>query len=170
MFPVAVPRVVNDESAIGLHRAPLHDRLLSQRARIQGHLELFEDIRKPHVQWPIDDDAERALFVVLPNIGDRLGEVRVRHRRHGDQKLIGEEIRAGHAASIGRNPGSTQAIWRLSVGEITESRRAASLCWSLHYIAWTAFQELPFISKAQLGILLAKICREGIERRGEPQD
>jgi hypothetical protein len=34
--------------------------------------------------------------------------------------LIGQEIRARHAASIGRNPGRTQAIWSLSVGEITE--------------------------------------------------
>jgi hypothetical protein len=84
------------EPPIGLDRSSLQHRLAANRRRRRGHFQLFEDVGQFHLQRAVDDDAQRAVGVVLPDEGHGLGEVRVRHGGHGDQELVGEEVLAGH--------------------------------------------------------------------------
>ena len=55
---------------------------------------------KRHVDRPVDHDAERALFVVLADVGQRLREMRIGHAGHGDQEVMGQiDPRFTHAAA-----------------------------------------------------------------------
>jgi len=79
---------MQNKSAVPLHRSPKVDRQAGQRLIVQRDLDLLEQGRERHVDWPIDYDTQRSLLIVLTNVGQRAGEVRVRHIRHGDQKVM----------------------------------------------------------------------------------
>jgi len=38
----------------------------------------------------VDDDTERAVFVVLADVDERMGKVRIGHAWHGDQEVVGQ--------------------------------------------------------------------------------
>ena len=96
MLPLPA-RLMHDETAIGLHGPTLQDRLIAAHAGRRRHLQLLEHVGEPHLQRPIDDDAERAVRVMFPDERDRLREIAVGHRRHRDQELVRQEV-AGHGS------------------------------------------------------------------------
>ena len=95
-------RAVQDEAAVGLHRAAEEDGNLGEVGGLGGQVGLFEQGREVHVQRPVDDDAQGALCVVLSNVDERLGEKRIIHRRHGNEKMIGQ-VDALHADHFNRS-------------------------------------------------------------------
>ena len=60
---------------------------------------LLEQRLQVHLDRAVDDDAERALVVVLADEGERLGEMRIRHGGHGDQKVM-REIHLLHSSRV----------------------------------------------------------------------
>jgi hypothetical protein len=74
---------VEHESAIDLHRAAgLHGHP-AQRG-VGERTSIFSKRRQRHV-GRLDDDAEGTLRTVLAHVGQRMREMQVRHRRHGDR-------------------------------------------------------------------------------------
>lgn len=51
-------------------------------------VEFAKDIGHASLQGLVDDNAQRAFFVVAPQVGDRIGEIGVQHLRHGDEELV----------------------------------------------------------------------------------
>ena len=100
------------KAAIGLHRSAEIDGLPGEvptgLARIEGDIHPVEQGRQAHVHRSIDDHAKRAFGVVLADVGERPGKIRIGHRRHGDEEVVGEadlvaDVFAGHAPiAIGR--------------------------------------------------------------------
>ena len=88
-LPVA-ERTVQHEAAVDLDRPAEHHRRFAQRLVAERHVDLLEQRRQRHLDRPVDDEAERALGVVLADVGQRMGEVRIRHAGHGDQEMMGE--------------------------------------------------------------------------------
>jgi hypothetical protein len=84
------------EAAIGLHRAAEIDRKLADIRRLSGTSIFSNSVAEIHVDRAVDDQPERALIVVLGNIDQRFGKIRVIHCRHGNEKMIGE-IHALHS-------------------------------------------------------------------------
>ena len=82
------------EAAIGLHRAAeIHRQSGEQRLDLfilKRNADAFEQAGKPQFHRAIDDDADRAILVVLADVGQRAGKIRVGHGGHGDQEMIGE--------------------------------------------------------------------------------
>jgi hypothetical protein len=62
-------------------------------ARIFGfelEVDLVEQAGQIHVDRAIDDNPQRPVFVVLADIDEGMGKIRVFKRRHGDQEVIGQ--------------------------------------------------------------------------------
>jgi hypothetical protein len=58
-----------------------------------------QQCRQSHVDRPVHHQAEGALIVVLAHIGERAGEIRVDHVRHGDQEVIGQ-VHGAHGSIV----------------------------------------------------------------------
>ena len=64
--------------------------------------EPLEERLQRHVDRPVHDQAERALVVVLADVGKGLGEVRIGHVGHGDQEVMREVTASYSTASAAR--------------------------------------------------------------------
>ena len=91
------------ETTIDLHRSAVMHARFPKIGIAQRNIDLFEECRQGHVDRLVDDDAERALVVVLANVDQGVGKVRIRHARHGDQEVMGQaDPRIAHrTASLG---------------------------------------------------------------------
>jgi hypothetical protein len=105
--------LVQDESALGLHRPAEEHRLLRQFVTVQRELDLLEQTLERDVGGTVDHQAQGSVLGVLAQVDHRAREVVVRHARHGDEELVREVDRiAGHATDSiprdtsrhGRNP------------------------------------------------------------------
>ncbi len=65
---------------------------------------MLENFAKIDVERAIDNEPERAVFTVLADIGDRTMEIRIDHRRHGDQQLPGQIGRVRHLHCLNYKP------------------------------------------------------------------
>ena len=97
-----------------------------------GKVELLEKAGQIHIQRPVDDNAERAIGVVLTNQGNGAIEIGIGHSWHGDQQMIAEGALIFHPHSIGswhfsHNPVG-QSPW-FAVPHNVIAWRAASSCW-----------------------------------------
>ena len=81
---------MQDEAAIELDRAAEIDRRLGHLPGIELDVDLFEQARQIHVDRPVDDDPKRTAFVVLADVDQRIGEIGIFQRRHGDQEIVGQ--------------------------------------------------------------------------------
>ena len=111
-LPVA-ERPVQHEAAIDLHGAAEMHRPLAQLGIGERNIDLLEERGQRHVRRLVDDDAERAVLVVLADVRQRVRKVRVRHRRHGDQEVMREiggrgPHGVGHSRNCKRRPLSAQ--------------------------------------------------------------
>jgi hypothetical protein len=77
-LPVA-ERAVQHEAAVHLHRAAVEDRRAAERRVGQLDLDLLEQRGERHLDRAVDDDAERAVRVVLADERERVSEVRIGH-------------------------------------------------------------------------------------------
>ena len=89
------------EAAIDLHGAAEMHRPLAQLGVGERDVDLLEQRGERHVRRLVDDDAERAVLVVLADVRQRVRKMRVRHRRHGDQEVMRE---IGGRGSAWRHP------------------------------------------------------------------
>lgn len=80
---------VQDETAIGLHRAAGQHRLVVV-VHEAGNLQVLEDIVEAQLERPVHDDAHRAVLVVLAQIGDAVREDGILHPRHRDQEMVAQ--------------------------------------------------------------------------------
>ncbi len=88
-IPLAT-RPVQHEAAVGMHRSAPQHRLFAD-ADIGGlELHLRHDVAELHAEGLVEHDAECAAIAVFANERDRLGEVAVAERGHGNQQLIGQ--------------------------------------------------------------------------------
>ena len=88
-LPVA-ERPVQHEAAVDLDRAAeMHGRVADVGIR-ERNVDLLEQRRQHHVGRLVDDDAERAVLVVLADERQRVREIGIGHRRHGDQEVVRE--------------------------------------------------------------------------------
>src|SRR5690606_26940164 len=87
--------VVDDEAALGMHRAAGQHRRGAQRRVSAGNAHLREDLAQGVVGAPVDDHAHRAVGVVLAQQRHRALEVRIGQRRQRDQQLVGERSGLG---------------------------------------------------------------------------
>ena len=55
---------MQDEAAVGMDRAALVDRAGEYRRIVADQVHLREHFPEREFQWPVDDDAHRALLVV----------------------------------------------------------------------------------------------------------
>ncbi|MNC74211.1 hypothetical protein D3C75_1255270 [compost metagenome] len=77
------------EAAVGLYRATLVDRHLQGAGRRRFvRAQLLEDVGQAQFLWSVDHQAHGAMLIVLDDIREGLGEVRIGHVRHGDQELV----------------------------------------------------------------------------------
>ena len=74
----------------------------ASRSAVVGerNVDLLEQRRQRHVDRLVDDDAERAVLVVLADVRQRMREMRIGHGRHGDQEMVGQIDRTGHGVAI----------------------------------------------------------------------
>ena len=91
------------EAAIDLHRAAEMHRAFAQPGVVERDVDLLEQRGQRHVGRLVDDDAERAVLVVLADVGERVRKMRIRHRRHGDQEVMREIGGRGHGVTHGCN-------------------------------------------------------------------
>ena len=82
--------IVQDEAALRPNRTTKQDRLFCRYLVTVGQLKLLKQPAEFHAQWPVDNNAESAFFVVFTNQGDGAAEIGVVHARHGDEQLIGQ--------------------------------------------------------------------------------
>ena len=61
-------------------------------------LRLLKYLSRLHVERSVDHETERALGVVLAQIGDRAVEIRVSERRHRNQEVMSERAHCFGAA------------------------------------------------------------------------
>ena len=97
---IPVPRrVVDDESALALHRPALEHRdpIGVSRGSLDAHV--VEDRGELDVERPVDDDAHRAVLAVRAHQGHRPVKVRIGEARHRDEELVGQ-IHAGHYGRV----------------------------------------------------------------------
>ena len=78
------------EPAVDLHRTAEMDGRRAQRVVGERDVDLLEQRRQRHVDRLVDDDAQRAVLVVLAHVRERVREMRIGHGRHGDQEVMGE--------------------------------------------------------------------------------
>ena len=90
---------MQDESAIDLNGTAEVHRRFAQRGVLERNVDLLEQRRERHVDRLVDDNAERAFGIVLANVGERVRKMRIRHRRHCDQKVVGQ-IHRTHGAEL----------------------------------------------------------------------
>jgi hypothetical protein len=83
-------RAMQHEAAVQLYRATEIDRQFGQIFGFQLEVDLVEQAGQIHVDRAIDDNPQRPVFVVLADIDEGMGEIRVFKRRHGNQEVIGE--------------------------------------------------------------------------------
>ena len=57
-------------------------------ASAERNVDLLEQRRQRHVDRLVDDDAERAVRVVLADVGQRVRKMRIGHGGHGDQEVM----------------------------------------------------------------------------------
>ncbi|MNV94251.1 hypothetical protein D3C71_1890310 [compost metagenome] len=82
------------EATVGLYRATLVDRHLQGAGRWHFvRAQLLEDVGQVQLLRPVDHQAHGAMGVVLDDVREGLGEVRIGHVRHGDQELMLEVAR-----------------------------------------------------------------------------
>ena len=78
------------EAAIDLHGTAEVNRRLAKRAIDERYVDLFEQRGERHVDRLVDHNAERAFGVMFANVGQRIREMRIRHRWHCDQEVVGQ--------------------------------------------------------------------------------
>ena len=88
-LPIA-ERAMQHEAAVDLHRAAEVNGRGAQSVVGQRDVDLLEQRGQRHVDGLVHDDAQRAVLVVLAHVRERVGEMRIRHGRHGDQEVMGE--------------------------------------------------------------------------------
>lgn len=66
---------------------------------------MVQQLFQRKVERPVDDQSQRPVGVVLADVDDRLEEIGVGQRRHGDQELVGQIGGLGHRHSIGIRSG-----------------------------------------------------------------
>ncbi len=82
--------VVQHKTPIRLHRtAEMHQHIF-QFSGLERHVDLGKQFAECEADRAIHHNAHGALFVVLAHIGEGFGKEWIRHRRHGDQKVIRE--------------------------------------------------------------------------------
>ncbi len=81
-------RGMKHEPAIDLHRPPKMDGDHLQSVAVELDADLLEQGVQVHLDRPVHHDAKGALIVVLADIGERLGEMRIHHVGHGDEKMM----------------------------------------------------------------------------------
>jgi hypothetical protein len=80
---------MQDEAAVGLHRAACEDRQALTKCRNRFvRAQLLEHIGQAQATWTVDDKPHGAFRAVLDQVDQRLGKVRIGHLRHGDQKVM----------------------------------------------------------------------------------
>ena len=100
-------RTMQHEAAIGLHRAAEIDRQVGQALGFELDVDFFEQAGQIHVDRAVDDDAQRTVLVVLADIDQGVGKIRIFHRRHGDQEMVGQ-VDAVHEWNFNRRQGTNQ--------------------------------------------------------------
>src|SRR6266853_1853877 len=92
-------RLVQDKTAVGLHRSAEIDRLIEQDLRSQPQAQALEQGSESHLDRTIDHYAERPLVIVLADERQGAGKIRIDHVGHGDQEMVGE-IDLGHGGEL----------------------------------------------------------------------
>ena len=104
VFPLAAA-VVQDEPLLLFHRAAAHHvaAVKFDVATAFAHVDaqFFHQVGHAHGGGLVDDDAQGAFLVVLPQKSDGVVEPRVLQVRHGDQKLIGQGAGLGFIVGAG---------------------------------------------------------------------
>jgi hypothetical protein len=100
-------RPMQHKTTIQLHRATKIDRQAGEAFGIELDINFVEQARQIHVDRTIDDNAQRAVLVVLANIDESVGKIRVFKRRHGDEEVIGQ-IDVVHDWNFNRQRGTNQ--------------------------------------------------------------
>ena len=80
---------MQDKTAIFLYRTAKHDGLADRSVNLQFHVQSLQQVIDGDVHRFVDDDAERAAFVVFAEIYDTATEDRIMHRWHCDQEMVG---------------------------------------------------------------------------------
>ena len=113
--------LMQHETAVGLDRTAEEHRAGAERLGSERQLDALEQGAQGDLGGAVDDQAERAARVVLGDIDDRAGEVRVGHAGHGQQELMGEvgRQRGGHGGQSRRAPPADDP-WR-HCGEIVKT-------------------------------------------------
>ena len=94
---------------------------LAQCAAGQLDLELLEYLAHAHRQRLVQDQSQGAALGVIAHERHGLREVRVAHRRHGDEQLIGQVI-PGHRLPIGDGRASKSTANRVNVYRSAQGR------------------------------------------------
>jgi hypothetical protein len=104
-LPVALS-VVQHEAALNLYRPAEIDRHLFQIGLVQRDLNLVENLAQRQAQRPVHNNAQRAVLVVLADIGQRAGEHALLRAGHRDQEVVGKiEISHGGIVAASRTVG-----------------------------------------------------------------
>ena len=104
------------EAAVDLDGAAEMDGGVADVGVGERNVNLLEQRRQHHVGRLVDDDAERAVLVVLANEGQRVREIGIGHRRHGDQEVVREVGgRTSHGSNCNLRPPAAQLAPRIAV-------------------------------------------------------
>jgi glycine hydroxymethyltransferase len=92
-FPVS-GGVVQHKPAFGLHRPAEIHRHLGEIRLLQRNIDLVEHLAHRQADRAVDHDSERAVLVVLAEVGQGTGKNAFLHGGHGNQEVVGQiEIR-----------------------------------------------------------------------------
>ena len=98
-LPVA-ERPMEHEPSIDLHGTAEMHRRLAQRPIAERDVDLLEQRGERHIDRLVDHNAERAFGIVLADVSQRIREMRIRHRRHRDQEVVGQIDRNTHGTQL----------------------------------------------------------------------
>lgn len=51
---------------------------------------MLQNFTQLHIQWAVNDEAQRALIIVFADVGDRVKEIGIFETRHGNQEMVGQ--------------------------------------------------------------------------------
>ena len=83
-------RRMQDKTPVHLHRTTVEHWLGTADIGRHRDVDLFQQSAQGKVDWPVHHHAKGTIAIVTADVGKRIGKIRVGHRRHGNQEMIGQ--------------------------------------------------------------------------------